>query len=359
MKSPINIVFLTPGFPADEKDTTVIPSLQLYFMDLKKFHPEVRFRIIAFHYPFRSGTYEWNGIPVYAAGGRGRKILKIYTWFKILALLVKLKIRKQADLIHSFWLNDTTLVGLIFRSMTGVPLIATAMGQDVLPGNRYLNLARKFHFNLVPISLFQSRFLRRPGNINIMNFIPFGIEPSFYNLDHQQRTTDVLGVGSINPIKDWPCFINVIKIVVRHLPELRCRIVGDGPESKRLILLISENGLEGNITLTGRLPYKEVQQEMLTSHIFLHTASFEGQGLVITEALAAGMFVVARPAGMAADLVSNKLRTGRNAEELAARVLDLLGPEQKDFKGELPFTVNDTTREYLKHYEETVKNTKP
>ena len=300
MRSPINLVFLSPGFAADEEDTTAIPSLQLYFRELKARHPEITFTVMAFQYPFRSGNYEWNGIPVYSAGGKNLKRNRILTWSKILIRMIRLYRKDRVDMVHSFCLTETTLTGLFFRCLTGTPLLATAMGRDVKPENRYLPLLRLFSFGIVLISGFQQGFLAKLKRMKITGTVPFGVEPSYYRDNSGGRGTDVLGVGSLNPVKDYPRFIQVIQIVKLEFPGIRCRIIGEGNEKERIEYLIREYGLEGNIILSGRLDYQKVQEEMASAKVLLHTSSFEGQGLVITEALAAGMYVVSSPVGIAA-----------------------------------------------------------
>ena len=137
MKSPINIVLLTPGFAADEMDTTAIPSLQLYTQCLTSQHTELNLQILAFQYPYHSGKYTWKGIPVYSAAGKGYKWNRIFTWIKILWVLKRIHKSSGIDLVHAFWLTEATFIGLIFCRLTGVPFLATAMGQDVTKKNKY------------------------------------------------------------------------------------------------------------------------------------------------------------------------------------------------------------------------------
>ena len=350
MKSTTNLVFLTPGFAADERDTASIPSLQLYFLHLKRQHPELNLQILSFQYPFREGEYEWNGIPVYSAGGGNRKINRLQTWRRILARLNRLRRNRQLDLVHSFWLNEATLAGLFFRMVTGTPMVATAMGQDVRRKNRYLPLLRLFSLDVILISVYQTRFLMKTGRMKIRKIIPFGPEPGFYEDQRENRETDILGVGSLNTIKNFPEFIRIAGMLVPKFPSLRCRIIGEGAERVTLERLILENRLEANITLTGRKDYRDVQKEMGSARILLHTAEFEGQGLVITEALAAGMYVVCFPVGIAAGPLSEKVRTGETAGELAVHISDLLSMKETDFSPDYPLRMKDTADGYLDIY---------
>ena len=96
------MVILTPGFAADEQDTTAIPALQLYTRFLQTHNNDLNIRIVAFQYPFKSGSYTWNGLPVYSAGGRNRKLTRIFTWIKVLAHLRRLH-KKEGFGLHSYY----------------------------------------------------------------------------------------------------------------------------------------------------------------------------------------------------------------------------------------------------------------
>jgi 1,2-diacylglycerol 3-alpha-glucosyltransferase len=351
MRSPINIVLLTPGFAADDKDTTAFPSLQLYTRHLSLHHPLVKLQIITFHYPFYAGEYTWNGIRVYSFAGKGRKWYKPFLWIKILILLFRLRKSEGIHIIHSFWLSETVFTGMLFCWLTGTGFLATAMGQDVTSKNKYLRVLRLFTFNLTLISDFQSRYLKTFRRSGIFKVIPFGIEPSYYNGPTNERPTDVLGVGSLNSIKNYNQFLEVIEILVRRFPEIHCRIIGEGIEKAHLEEVASVKGVGKNVFFAGALSYKKVISEMESAKILLHTATFEGQALVIMEALAAGMYVASTPVGIAISLSSKKLMTGTTREELAGHIIKFLEQTDHDFIPEVHFTIEDTCREYISIYQ--------
>jgi glycosyltransferase involved in cell wall biosynthesis len=355
MRSPINIVILTPGFAADEKDTTAFPSLQLYTKHLFSHYPALNLQIITFHYPFHEGRYRWNGIQVYSLAGKGRKWYKPILWIKIIMLLFRLKKNSGINVIHSFWLSETVLTGMLFCRLTGTGFLATAMGQDVTAGNKYLRLLCRFTFNLTMISEFQSQCLEKFRRTAIYKVIPFGIEPSYYRGLATKRDVDVIGVGSLNSIKNYDRFIGVIGILARRLPGIRCRIIGEGLERTRLEKVAAEKGVHKNIFFAGSLPYEEVIKEMGSAKVLLHTATFEGQALVIMEALAAGQYVVTTPVGIATSITSKKLVTGFTIEDLASHTAEFLELPDPDFSPEIHYTMEDTCREYDTVYRQLIR----
>lgn len=350
MRSPINIVFLSPGFAADENDSTSIPSIQLLARNMKINYPSIGLTIITFEYPFRRGPYTWNGINVWSAGGKGGKINRILTWIRVFRYIQKINHQKKIDLIHTFWLTEASLIGKIFSMFYKIPQLATAMGQDVKPKNHYLRYFNLLSLNLSLISDYQSSFLKNFKRLTILQVIPFGVDEVSYRDDKPVRTIDILGAGSLNRVKDFGLFISIISVLSRIFPEIRCVIVGEGPERNSLEELIREEHLEKNIELPGQLEYGLMIDRLHHARIFLHTSSFEGQGLVITEALAAGLNVVSFPVGIAATLKSRKLFTGRNREELTGHLIRLLQEKDNDFSPEIHFKISDTCNNYLSVY---------
>ncbi len=350
MKSEINLVILTPGFAADDKDSVTIPSLQLFLGKLNSLYPEINIHIISFHYPFVSGHYVWKGIPVFASGGSKCKAVRIFLWIRIFLYLYKYWKKNGIDIIHTFFLNETTLLGLLFGWIKGVPVLATAMGQDVKKKNRYLAIIRLFKPDIVTISEFQANSIPGFLNNNLRNVIPFGIDPYYFMEDNANRSIDILGVGSLNEIKNYSDFIDIISSLIKIFPGLNCGIIGEGNKRKEIENYILDNHLQDRITLLGELPYEKTIKKMQESKILLHTSLFEGQGLIITEALAAGAYVVSYPVGTAWSDKNEKLRTGGTKKELENQIIGILNDRNPDYAPVIFKTIEDTCRNYYEIY---------
>jgi 1,2-diacylglycerol 3-alpha-glucosyltransferase len=350
MKSKIKLVILTPGFAANEEDSTAIPSLQLYLGNLHKLYPEFNIRILTFHYPKGLSYYKWKDIPVYAAGGAGWKPFKIFLWIKILIHLFRLKKKQGIDIVHAFWLSDTALVGLLFCRLTGVRFLATAMGQDVKKQNNYLHLIRLFNPYIVTISGFQARFLSESLRKKPKAIIPFGVDPSIIHPGPSERNIDILAVGSLNRIKNYPEFIGIISSLSESIPGLKCAIIGEGKEREQIEKLIAGFRLNKTIKLYGSLPYEKVIRKMEESRILLHNSRFEGQGLVLTEALAAGAYVVCYPVGTAGELHHEKLLSGNSPDELKRHICNILNNVNPNHNPFIFSSIKDTCNRYREIY---------
>lgn len=93
----------------------------------------------------------------------------------------------------------------------------------------------------------------------------------------------------------------VIRMRERGL-DVRLEIAGDGPERERLADLARDAG--GRVAFLGRISQDQVAQALVRADAFIFLASEEPWGLVVNEALAAGLpLIVGRDVGCVEDLV--------------------------------------------------------
>lgn len=83
------------------------------------------------------------------------------------------------------------------------------------------------------------------------------------------------------------------KLKDRSAPPFRLVVLGDGEERGHLEALIDEKGLSRDIQLLGSVPYWDVPNYLALAKIFVYASASETQGMVILEAMAAGLPVVA------------------------------------------------------------------
>jgi len=115
-----------------------------------------------------------------------------------------------------------------------------------------------------------------------------------------------------------------------ELPQLRCVIYGDGPESAALKERVAALGLDDVVELAGRVRGEVVEEAMANAACLLLPSSREGYGLVVVEAIARATpaVVVAGPENAAVELVEpgvNGFIAARpDADELAALVIEVV-----------------------------------
>lgn len=289
------IVFLTPGFPRDEQDTNCVPSVQNYVACFAELHPEVDVHVVAFQYPFTRRIYPWKRATVHALGGRNRKgPWRVWTWARAIRRVLRLRSETGVHLVHSFWLSECAWVGQALHTFCGIPHVASILGQDARAANRYLKLLDPRRLVLTAASAFADEVFFASTGRRADHVIPLGLDGEAAALlrEPAERDIDVLGVGSLIPLKNFSLFVETVERLVPRFPGLRACIVGDGPERAALERQIAARNLGDHLRLAGRLPRPEVLRLMARSRVLLHPSRYEGQGYVFLEALAAGLYVV-------------------------------------------------------------------
>jgi glycosyltransferase involved in cell wall biosynthesis len=115
------------------------------------------------------------------------------------------------------------------------------------------------------------------------------VEPRLFRIDRQPCEVPRIGfIGRLDPVK---CVGDLIEAVAMLPPRVRLEIYGDGPERPGLERLVAQLGLGGRVTFHGAV---ERPQEALASiDLLVLPSQAEGFGLVLIEAMAAGVPVVA------------------------------------------------------------------
>ncbi|MBU6310837.1 glycosyltransferase family 4 protein [Patescibacteria group bacterium] len=104
---------------------------------------------------------------------------------------------------------------------------------------------------------------------------------------------------------------NGIDTVLRALPLMpgvRFRILGTGPDQKKLKNLAASLGILERVEFTGHVPYKAIPAHLHKADIFVRPSRSEGMGNSFVEAMAAGLPVIATQEGGIADFLFDAKR---------------------------------------------------
>jgi len=137
-----------------------------------------------------------------------------------------------------------------------------------------------------------------------------------------------LFVGRLDTVKGLPVLVEAFSTLIRTGEECHLDIVGDGPERTELEALICSLDLNTCVTFHGYQSQAEIRRMLTECDLFAMTSFFEGIPVVLMEAMAAGLPVVApRITGipeLVEDGVSGFLTTPAKSDELADRISMLL-----------------------------------
>ena len=346
-------MILTPGFPSDEEDTVCLPAQQVFVKALNRNYPGLRVVLLSFEYPHRRDEYSWFGNTVIAIGGwkegRMNKLRTCLTVWKTLNGL-----RKDNELVGllSFWLGGCALVGKYYGAWKKLRHFTWILGQDARKGNRFIPLIRPRDSELIAMSNFLARELHRNYRLTPRHIIPNGIDASLYGPAPAIRDIDLLGVGSLIPLKQYDRFLSVIQQLSDRMPAIRGVICGKGPEADRLQRSIEQLGLQRNLVLAGEKPHKVAIGLMQRAKILLHTSSYEGFSTVCLEALYAGAHVISFCDPMGTPV--KNWHVVHTEAEMLEKVLQLLQSPDLESEPVRLFTMEDSARSImaLYHYKE-------
>ena len=125
-----------------------------------------------------------------------------------------------------------------------------------------------------------------------------------YNIDPSRPT--ILYVGRVDPEKSLSVLIDAFCLVHEEIPEAQLVIVGDGTDRPKLEEQAQKLNIDDSVNFVGRVVGKDLPQLYRTGDIFAITSTTETQSIVIMEAMATGLPVVAVKAGAIPELVHNE-----------------------------------------------------
>lgn len=139
--------------------------------------------------------------------------------------------------------------------------------------------------------------------------------------------------GRLSPEKGLPCLLEALALLAPRCPQARTVIVGDGPDRSVLAALVRQLGIEGRVQFLGFRA--DARQLMRQVDLVAHVPVYEGFGLVVLEAMAAGRPVVGNdaPGGVSEIVVHGEtglIVPAGSAESLADALTYLVeSPEER------------------------------
>ena len=112
----------------------------------------------------------------------------------------------------------------------------------------------------------------------------------------------VLYVGRVDPEKSIERVVEAFVEVSRMVPEAELMIVGDGIARPELEKLVREKGLHDKVRFLGRVLPPDLHDLYRTGTLFATASETETQGIVLIEAAATGLPLVAVDAGAVREL---------------------------------------------------------
>jgi len=253
---------------------------------------------------------------------------------------------------HPFWLGS---VGLFLARRLGIPVVYTYHTRlehyahyVPLPGPLFRNLVshavvRRFANRcdgiIVPTESAEE-YLRNIGVRRRVLVQPTGIDIDKYRAVCEETINQLrikyapqgerllISISRLSKEKNIDFLLDaVLKLKENCNQPFRLLIIGEGPEHRRIESRIQRQGLQQVVTLLGAISPEEMPLYCRIGEIFLFASRSETQGMVILEAMAAGMPVVAVRSSGIDDIVDegfNGFKTPLDITRWCARIQQLL-----------------------------------
>lgn len=215
--------------------------------------------------------------------------------------------RRNPRIVHSHMFHSN-LLARVLRLISPIPvLVCTAHNSNEGGLMRMLayRATSRLGSVLTNVTEAAARELERRGAAQMGSIVPVwnGIDVERYRKDDNRRAQTrqalsisgvefvFLAVGRLTRQKDYPTMLNALRLVANVESSVRLLIVGQGELAAELARLCSSLGLESHVQCLGER--NDVEHLMNAADAFVISSAYEGFGLVVAEAMASELPVIA------------------------------------------------------------------
>lgn len=163
--------------------------------------------------------------------------------------------------------------------------------------------------------------------------VPNGVDwKKFSNASRSKKDNTIITASRLVYKNGIDVLIRAIGEVKKDIPDIKCLIIGDGPEKKQLESLVKNLELVQEVSFLGNIPHDDVPVYLHQASVFVRPSRSEGLGNAFLEALAAGLPIIGTSVGGILDIIEDK-KTGLLVKvddpiNLAHKIKEVLLDEQ-------------------------------
>jgi glycosyltransferase involved in cell wall biosynthesis len=251
----------------------------------------------------------------------------------------------RPDIIYSSTAQSQGLIGSFMMTVLGRPLVVNYGDPAFVRDTGIVRRIERF-FEIVTFSKADLVFATDPVIVGFVRqeygkkaiFLPNGYDADLFQMPSDSwkassRLKIIVFVGKIDlAIYRLDVLLRAMSLIKHKFPDVRLRVIGDGPDKARLKSLATQLKVERLVEFVGLIPHEDVPRWLADSFLCVHITNDMCTGIKVSEYMAAK-----KPVVIAASWWNNYnqfLRNGFNcfmvplvAEELARAIIILLtGP---------------------------------
>jgi colanic acid/amylovoran biosynthesis glycosyltransferase len=201
---------------------------------------------------------------------------------------------QQLRHLHVHFANAGSTVGLIASRTFPIQFSLTVHGPDEFYDAPGFLLAEKiagasFACCVGQYTRSQLMKLTPPGEWEKFEIGPLGVDPQLFTprpFRSAPDTFEILCVGRLVPSKGQYVLVSAVSRLVKSTPNLRLRLVGDGPDREGLERAIAAANLSRHVFLEGSVNQDRIRDYYRQADIFALASFAEGVPVVLMEAMA-------------------------------------------------------------------------
>jgi glycosyltransferase involved in cell wall biosynthesis len=153
---------------------------------------------------------------------------------------------------------------------------------------------------------------------------------------HSDRPSDLVFVGQLINRKGVDLLMQAMAPLWDKFPRVQLSVVGTGPEQASIAAKAKHHNASDRVKFEGVLPSSQMQERLARACALILPSRWDGWGLVVNEALAAGIPVIVSDRCGAADLIVHGVNgyvfPSENVERLRACLCELLTAEHHSMR---------------------------
>jgi colanic acid/amylovoran biosynthesis glycosyltransferase len=221
--------------------------------------------------------------------------------------------RLGIDHIHAHFANHPALAALVVHRLTGIPFSFTAHAHDIHVDRTMLAAKVESAAFVATIADFNKELIvgacggRFRDKVHVIHC---GVDPqAFARQGEAHERLQIACVASLEPVKGHRYLVEACRRLRDRGVAFTCQIVGDGTLRRAVAQQVAANSLRDCVTMCGPRTRAEVAQILGASDVAvlasapLTNGKQEGIPVILMEAMAAGLPVVATKTGGIAELV--------------------------------------------------------